>query len=298
MNRKFQILPLSLALLTLSACSTDVDDEDNMNAVSMKTASLVIPTDGSKPTVCESDYIVSYKTQSLLATLTCQGVVTDLGNVAFTTAETPLGVYSDGSMRINGASAAWGQTQISDVKMFKPGIVYNVTETAVPGFDILRNYNPVAISYNIGHDIVVRTFPGDAFYGGTTTTNYPTQEGTMESFDSSEIIYRVRFKQAYKKADVIIYNARFAPQQPFTMAAILLKDLDVDLTSSGYAVHNTPGTPVVPEALESGVLVPYSHFSFDIFMLNTVNEDLTEVAVNYTVAGRYNGRFSGSYYLK
>lgn len=170
-------------------------------------------------------------------------------------------------------------------------------EDYVPGYDWMYPINSLHyayVQYVLGGDRLVRTFWPDATYTGTTVTEYP---GMDAAFNSNTIQYRIILQEKDNaltgKADVVFYDAQFAPAAP-AIKVILIKDLDVNFTNAGYVVS---GIDKIPYIVEDGEWQEIPRFIFNAFEA-TVNGDLTDVQMNFKVAGVYNGIFSGSCVVK
>ncbi len=164
----------------------------------------------------------------------------------------------------------------------------------LPEFSYPSYLRYAVMSFNLGQNYQVRTFWPDMTFRGTTTTSYPASDGTMKTFTNKDVQYRLVMNLKEKKATVILYDVKLAEEMPQTISNIVLSDLALSFSSSGIHVD---GTNVVPSVYEGGVATPNSRYTFDSFQCD-LNGDLTSATMRYTVAGSYNGHFSGSYILK
>lgn len=147
------------------------------------------------------------------------------------------------------------------------------------------------MQYDLNSRWRIRTFWPDVTFGGTTITRMPS---SSEPYSNSAIRYRVVMHldaapTAYT-ADVILYNASFAPQMP-TLKAIVLKNLSLTFDETGYYIE---GANVAPYMYEAGQLLETPKFTINEFRL-TCGGNLTSAAINYKVMGVYSGSFEGSW---
>lgn len=168
------------------------------------------------------------------------------------------------------------------------------------------NSSAVILNCQLGSTYRVRTFWEDAVFYGNTNTDFTDKNGNPGSFSTINPVFRIKmyFKKdeltgapGYK-ASVMIYNAKFAEQQPVTIKMMILENLSLEFTNEGYVVK---GNNIVPKAImgenASSTLMPYPTFMFD-FIEMTSTGDLTTAKAKFSVAGgRYNGKFNGFWAL-
>lgn len=166
---------------------------------------------------------------------------------------------------------------------------------ALPGYKWLiptSSFHHIFMQYRYGENWEVRTFWPDVTYRGTTVTAFPQDPA---GYTTDGIQYRIvmQFNEddlsLNKKADLIIYDAKFAPQSP-DIQYIVLKDLNIEFNENGYTVS---GTEALPFMVEGGEYIPLSKFMFNNIKA-VVSGDLTGISISYTVAGIYTGTFNGS----
>ena len=174
---------------------------------------------------------------------------------------------------------------------------YSKDEDITPGYVWyvpVQNAFFVFMQYQYGSSWNVRTFWPDMTYAGATEASYSP---AAPPFVTDGIQYRIIMQRKENaitdKADLIIYNARFVPQMD-PLASIIVKDLDLEFTADGYTVS---GKNNVPYLVEDGELQEYPSRIFNDFEAK-VSGDLTEISMNYTVAGVFKGTFQGSCLLK
>ncbi len=194
-----------------------------------------------------------------------------------------------------------GSIPVSSFNGLISGLYYRIPSKipAVSATDVYTSPFFIA-QYEIGNEYSVATFQKDATYGGTTTTAFEFQ-GQSQAYESNEGYYRVIINPVTKKADIILYNVKFAEQSP--QLILVLKDLDFE---AGRGVYTVSGADVVPGMPDGSMLTPNESFPFESFRLETVSPDLTKIEINFTVRNKgmeeklgngvkvyYTGRFVG-----
>lgn len=149
---------------------------------------------------------------------------------------------------------------------------------------------------------LVRSFQPKAYYHGKTSSRFVYQ-GQTNSYATDETIFAVDMDTKNMKATVYICNAKFAEPMPLQQQ-LKLENLDLRWNNSGYQII---GKNVVPQRKEADGFVPFPSFTFDNFSLQTVpprgyvagfnGKILTDIDIDFLVAGVYNGHFEGSYLM-
>ncbi len=187
--------------------------------------------------------------------------------------------------------AAEGGTKVSGLKGYLTQAAYLPVGETVPGYTVLVPSNSLhyaVMQYTLNDRWNVRTFWPDATFRGSTVTSYP---GMTDAYSTDGISYRVvmqlRDGAISDKADVIFYNAKFAPNAP--EITVVLKNLDLQFTENGYTVS---GVDAIPYMVEAGALQETPRFKFNRFDMD-VTGDLTTAVIGYQVADVYTGSFTG-----
>ena len=295
--KKALFLTLGLgAVLGLASCSDD--QNKSTMTYNVQSYNLVTSVDGSKdPVVAASTYKFDFDMMNTTATVGTE--ITGLGSsVSFVTGSIPYtgGFYygEDGMLRelIKMESFKQGSIYNMEVQLFTPANVAPEVNGA-PKISMPAMGRYLVMNYQSGDNTKVRTFWSDVTFCGTTTTTYQW-EGAVKQFSNKDMKYRVVMDLQNKKATVVFYDAKFAEEMKTSLVAIELADLDLTFTQNGYTIE---GKNITPSSYDNGTKVPYPGFVFDNFSLVTVGE-LTSTTINYEVAGKYNGRFEGSYIAK
>lgn len=189
-------------------------------------------------------------------------------------------------------SKAWiPKVKVSDDKdeyRYHEGAMY------VPGYAI----PPIVTgSYKVGNELDVTLFTTDASFFGTTETTFPG--GT---YSSGDIIYRIFIDVKKNKADLVLYNAKFADKAP-VLPVIYVPGLDVTFSKGNYVIKGENIIPRIPEGSDKDTVngsgqttTENPKFIFNEFRMETVPGTLmSTVDVEYKVAGIYEGQFRGKY---
>lgn len=188
--------------------------------------------------------------------------------------------------------ATEGGTDVSELKGYLTQAACLPPDITVPGYKWFVPSNTlhyVVMQYTLNDRWNVRTFWPDATFKGSTVTSYP---GMTEAYSNSGISYRIVMRlnkdnALTDKADIIFYNAKFAPKAP--EITVVLKNLDLKFNDRGYTVE---GTDVIPYMVEADDLQETPRFKFNKFDMR-VTGDLTSAVIVYQVADVYKGTFTG-----
>lgn len=157
-------------------------------------------------------------------------------------------------------------------------------------------YQNIAIAkYNIGDYYRVNTFPVESFFKGATTLSY-SFAGVQKEYVNEEIAYRfsINFDKESKefKANLILYNARFAEEMPMALTAVLVEGLDVEFTSSGVKIS---GSDIIPSYFTNSQYLEMERYIFKSINFETTDSSYTFGKIDYQVGNDYFGHFEGSY---
>lgn len=288
---------VALAAPALTSCLGNEND-NREQTLAYNIVNLVTPSDASvKPYMSTGTYSFYLKENNLTVSTTDLQLGTSKS--FFATAEVPYSqtVSAGGTViSFSGCSGNVNNDSSLPLNNFSgriTSLVYYVG-TAVPGVVGIMTPTPIPVlKYNIANDYTVRTFCRDAYYAGTTNTHFTDKDGNTGSFQNKEIIYRAVIDVTKMTADVVIYNAQFAQQQP-RIAVMVLKDLTVETLPNGYRIV---GQDIIPQVVEGASTTPNPAFPFKKFQMTTVSDNLDQVAMEFNVGERFQGSFSGAYCL-
>lgn len=293
------LLP-SVAIIGLTSCLSDEDGtEVNYNLVA---SNLIIPDDASHPVIAQSNanYQLTYKSNNSSVSIATTDLELNGGEVSFTSSEMkylPVSAIDDNGNPVQTLSFSGGTAsvignsglQMTDLSGCQTNYVYGLNIVG----DIIKgtvNSPIVVMQYKIGA-YTVKTFQSNSYFRGTTKTSY-SMRGEEQIYVTEDAFYRVQFSKDMKKADVVLYNVKFAEIMPKPIQAIYIRDIPVVWSSAGY--HLTV-TDYIPSMLEGTEVTPVESRKFNSFELWTTSSDLTEVSCKYVVAESYKGEFSGRY---
>lgn len=298
------------ALITVGFASCQEDKESGMSAtLSVGAFNLftpITPGDG-EPFVSGNNYSFTLTYPQAVIAINAPAISAPGGSlISFTTSGMPIkSTYPqiDGkqfeTVSFSGAEPSIAGAQISNLRGILTNAIYYPDNYSDPSFlpDYLWPFATVPnakltfLQYQLDK-WNVRTFWNDLTYMGNTITTYPQ---SPDPFNSESIKYRVMLLANQDgtltgTANLIFYNAQFAPQAP-ELQAIVVEGLDVKFTQDGYTLS---GTDIVPLCkMDGGELFPLQAFTFNAVNA-TVDGDLTGINLTYTVAGIYQGTFLGS----
>lgn len=299
MKKTMMAVFAALLALGVTSCNGDSEDKRILSGI-VPAYNLFTPLGGDgKVGVALASYIYSAKSPEAVIALSVTGMALPNGAMAtFSTVEMPMRpeiVQIDGNsyeiIGFSAASATQNGVAVKDLKGYLNQAAYPAPElkdypVLLPG----GSSHYIVADYNLSDEWRVRTFWPDMTFRGTTETTYP---GMTEAFTTGDIKYRVVMRRDANngltgKADIIFYDAKFAPQAP-PLSVVLLKDLDLAFTAKGYVVT---GKNIAPMTLENGGYTPNKFFTFNEFSME-VSGNLTFAKIGYKVAGKYEGSFQG-----
>lgn len=302
MIKKF-LLFASVGVL-FTSCLGDDDPEEFFTNMGLKSANLVIPTNGDPAfAVADVKYDFTLEHTNSTAVVSTDGLALSLqSKLSFESDPVKFvaGNYVEGqtyrfaidkiNSKVNGMYD--GDYNVTDLNCLLTTAYYspagmNSQSSAPLGTMLVMNYE-------IGDKYTVKTFPISAFYSGDTTSEYTDRAtGEAKTYTSNSALYGVNIDVADATADIVIYNAHFA--EPMPMLTMMLKDLKVEYTSRGYYIK---GENIVPLVMMDGEYLEVPNYAFNNFVVSCVEGDLTTASIEFMVAGMYKGSFTGSYIVK
>ena len=286
----------ALCLLT-TACNPSDGETTTYNT--FNTINHITDLSTGEVTTTNGDYKFFYNFTNQNGYVSTENLVFDNATYSFRTDEaTFLNYYFNsggqisefnnlqGLVSMGGMSLPLKNASIGWTTMF-----YWYTEVSVPGINGVTSPQPyVTAYYEIGSEYAVRTFARDSYFMGTTQTSYVMGDAP-KTYTNEDMIYRFVMDLKNNTADMVIYKARFAEEMPMSITAIVIKGLTLTFTPSGYTIT---GEKIIPSMLEGGQLVEMPAYIFDSVNLVTTNNEITHIKLDYNVAGRYQGVFTGS----
>ncbi len=286
---------LSMTMLALGACSTDV--EDTVTTARYATCNLVSPQGEGESFASKGIYGFYFNMTKGVASVSTNDLKIDNMSYSFTTDTAAYRnyAYQEGELirmkDLKGYLNNNRELPVNEANFDITSLFY-VSNVPVPGYSTRPVSFPYVIAQYDAAGWSVATFQEDAAYHGTTLTMYQDSEGKPQSFENPDMLYRVIIDVDKKKADIIIYNAKFAAAMPKPLTAIILKGLEVTWKKGGYEIK---GTDIVPEVVEGTSTTPNAQYAFNNFTFSTDGKAMVSAKVAYQVAGRFIGSFEGSY---
>lgn len=287
------LLPFMAGAMLFASCSKESDATQTFNYEVYNLATSVNP--GEAPVVSEGKYAMLYNISNGTVTVSTnyfllpgnQNATFLLNNIPYTSSSSATGqqvvINTDVPVMGTGSTAA-----ITDFRctVTNDYVVYPSSVPGVLGTTVF--YSFPMMKYTVDGNYTVRTFQRDNTFLGSTTTSYPA-EGGYATFENDNIYYRVVMDVKALKADVVLYKAKFAEAAP--ELTMILKNLTLEFTNSGYVVR---GTDIIPNVVEGNATTPNPKYPFNSFTLQTSNDSMTAARCEYKVAGVFTGIFSGS----
>ncbi len=286
--------------LFLGACNSDPGK--SVTQVTYPVYSLVTDraTASTQPVASAYNYTFNFTQENvkIAAALSYDGTTrTFTSNETTYTSDT----YSGGMViKLGDIEAYWDNNTTRPIGNFRCELtsLINTYTTDVPGVPALTedqkstlSYPASLVSYSVGTDLLVSSFPIIAWYKGETTTSYPTGNGDG-SYSDKNMVYRVGIDVPKKTACVVIYEPRFAEVMP-SLPAIVLENLPVVFENGTYTIRVKD---VVPKVAEGNGLTEYPNYIFNEFEF--IPMGMANALISYKVAGRFEGHFSGSWLQK
>lgn len=298
-----KLFPLLLLPALMASCSNS--EPEATQQLTYPVVNLIVPhLEGANPYAATGFYTLDCNVTTGIMRITTTSLFLDGKNTGFESEEfrysqTPIKDSNNQSVAtltiIDGGAAGIDNMEISRFKGYVSSLSYS-PKTEIAGYPNSKAVvYPLILTYSVGNFYDVATFPADAFYGGTTVTKYATSSNPNANFNTKDILYRLVFKESLDKADLLIYEGKFAAEQPKSLNMIL-KNLDVEYTPYGYRISGTDVIPEVPEGL-TGQTTPYPRYVFkSISGEATRASGLGNFSVTYTVGeqSQYTGFFTGS----
>ncbi|MCH5237202.1 MAG: hypothetical protein J1E95_05315 [Muribaculaceae bacterium] len=298
MKRSLLFVSVGLGLM-ISSCKTGETDTTSNGALGAY--NLITNLDNGETYVSTSSYQFGFNWTKYTGSVSTDNLIINNSNWKLSTDETDL--YSYGSMVLlmpDGTFHGNSSLPMKDASfIIAPYVLYGgigayFNTTYVPGYpDKPMVPETLIAKYKIGDEYLVRTFNIDLCYYGNTMSTYPSADGMLTN-SNKDINYRVVLDIENKKANLIIYNAKFSgsDREP-VKTAILVEGLDLKFDSNGYTIT---GENIVPKIVEGNNTTPYDSYVFNNLTITTVTEDLSTINVKFLCAGIYSGDFTGSYF--
>lgn len=279
-------------LVSLASC--DLDKGVSSESFSVKVSNLYIPSDPAEEVTFQHNcaYALNMDYSAGKMSVASADLKIDGKETSFTADNMPMKSYFGGVDKTwafkNGQATLADGTLLTDMNGYLSTMV-QYYEIASDVYEAYLTRPMLVMSYKLG-DMTVKTFSPNTYFRGETVTTYPDRTGAMSEYKSTDAVYRVLFAEDMKTANVVIYNIKFASEMPNPLEVVVLENLDVSLSQSGYTIT---GTDVVPKMREGEGLTDVPERIFNSFKLYTSGNDLTTVKCEYVVSSVFHGSFEG-----
>lgn len=294
MKKLFFAFTAAIALI-FTSCSNDVSD--SISTAAYPTLNLVTPADGSTPYITPSTYSFYFNISQGKAALTLNRM--SFENTPYTFATDTLRyssyTYQTGSgvgMLIRMGSGLTGYMNgdrnypVKNINCDITGLFYWFS-SAVPGYPAASwnagDPSMVIMQYDAQDLFSVQTMQPESFYYGETTVF----ANGAQSYKGNVPVYRLKVNSDYKTADFIIYNAKYSDDTD-QVRAIILEKIPFTFKRGGFSLK---ASNVVPKVYlgtdENPDLAENPDYKIDSFLFDTTNREMTEVSLDYEMAGKY-----------
>lgn len=290
------------AAFALTSCDSDSDGNSSSATYNMQAYNLYTPVSGgSAPFTGLSNYQFTLAFPGQTVSISVDGMpLPGGGSGNFTTVDMQTAVsqvkmndeYRE-MIAFSSENATASGMSVTSLQGLLTQTAYAPGDQEIPGYKRLipsQTLHYPVMQYILADEWRVRTFWPDMTFHGSTTTTFP-MDGSP--YQNDNIAYRIVMGVDTKtyaltgKADLIFYNAKFAPPAP--EITVVLKDIDVEFTSAGYTVS---GSEIIPYMVEAGALQETPRYKFNSLRMECTG-DLTTAIINYQVADVFKGRFQG-----
>lgn len=284
------ILAASCLLVMMASCSSD--DPVMQQSVGYNTVNLVMPLqEDAEAFVQNGSYTFVTESYSQTLNVATQGVTVNNRNYPFTSQSLSYSgmlpnisfnapyIYTD-NIRFQGLNG------LVTTAVYTPAYL-NINNSVLSGVAGISDFGVAClIQYEIPDVAMVKTIQREAYYAGNTDT---TVSGG-DPFSSKSAVFRVILDIEKQKATVVVYNAKFNSQMP--SLTFILRNLDIEYTHEGY---NIKGENIIPEEVTG---TPYPNFPFTKFDFKATGKALSDTEIDFTVAGRFHGHFTGTFLIQ
>jgi hypothetical protein len=291
MKKNYLLAGMAVSALMLASCTGG--DDPVTSSYSCNLVNVVTSNTDGTTTASEGSYDFKYN----LTDATMQMVASDVrvGSNSYNFRTSDQVRFSEGSSS-QGVTTAFTASEMTATNSsvtasnLKATIytVYNYNASLGLSTSVWRHFD---INYSV-NDYNVKTMESDQFFVGDTYSTYVYNEQHKE-YTNSGIVYEIRFNVANNSADLYIYNAKFAEEQP-SITLMKVPGLKLQFSFGKYLLE---GENLIPEVMESGSYTPNPRYVFNTIRFVPSNTDLTQGALSFTVAGMFQASASLTYSL-
>lgn len=267
----------------LTACTSS--NQGNTMTSQISLINVVNNLTTGETTASLGGYSVKFDWEGATAQIQSNSIVLGGQSYPLLTSAGAYKVESGGTTHITGLTGMIGSGTALPMEFIKCTLPLVYTDPA----DKDQRGQFLKMSFLAGGMFEVKTLAGVSTFFGNTTTSYQGVTGE-ERFSSNNIGYAIAIRPSEMKANLLMYNAKFAEAMPMTVN-IVLEDLPIQITPSGYSIKSSDVVPKSILSYEVGEAIPaYTFTNLEV----SSDMDFTNLYINFTVAGKYEGYFSGT----
>lgn len=293
--RKLLFALLPVTALLAGSCTDEKDQPVNTSRVSGTMPTVMIPTDVNKPAEFVTDMLYSFTNYYGKGVWTVAVNNIHYNGLPVLSFESPEIVPSSSD---KGVHLGYYSQFPANNNMMVNSLGVLMTNSYNYYIDYPENNPPlgtlIVASFNLANEYTAKTITPRCYFAGNTVSKYESG-GEHKTFTTDKPIYYMDIDLDAKKADMVIYNAQFAPEMPsIPRMQVLGLTVEPDRTY-GYRIK---GSGIAPIAGEGANAVPYPAFTFYDLEFHPISEDLTQGQLTFRVGERYSATFRGSYLKK
>lgn len=291
--KKILLPSLAAFALLATSCVDDHGYEENTVNIQVKSPAVVIPSSSTEEAYFINDYSIRYTQYTKDSKMSLVGLTpltlpngttfnfsspaTSVSGNQFTFIIEPLSFTTENDITVQLRSRLTMQYY-----SYNPG----TASTSV------LNNAPIALTVvKIGNSYTLKTLQNVMSFAGTTTSLI----NGSNPYENPNVLYELTPDYTNRKAQIIIYNSKFAEAMPAIRVMRLTGLSFVPSASTGYVVS---GENIVPEVLEGNNWIPNEKFVFNNFSLQPTNDNLSMASISFKVATSFTGTCQGSYIVQ
>lgn len=288
------LFPLACMLMvTATSCDDTPNQPVNTHQLKGELPTCIIPEDESKPVTITGSQTYAFTMYDLngLWTVSVANLnVPGFGTLQFTTPQmAPSGTYNRYLSFGSPLASSSGETINGFNALLCCDYYYYTGESSTSSLPMGWL---CSLSFDVPGKYSVRAFPDHAYFGGSTASSFTGSDGSEQHYVSDTALFGVSLDIESRTAEIIICNAKFAEQMP-AISRMKLSGLTLEGDREhGYEIKGKDITPIVGEGQGA---VPYPSFVFNEIEFHPTNNLMNRAECDFEVAGRYKGKFTGSY---
>lgn len=288
------LFPLACMLMvTTTSCEDTPNQPVNTHQLKGELPTCIIPEDESKPVILSGSQTYAFTLYGLTGLWTVSAAnfnVPGYGILEFTTPNLAAsGTYNLYLDFLSQFTAKSGETIANFKALLCSDYYYYTGESSTVAMPLGWL---CSLSFDVPGKYQVRAFPDHAYFGGSTSSSFAGSDGSEQHYTCDSAQFDINLDIESRTAEIIIHNAKFAEQMP-AISRMKLSGLTLEGDREhGYEIKGKEITPLVGEGQGA---VPYPSFVFNEIEFHPTNNLMNRAECDFEVAGRYKGKFTGSY---